>query len=415
MHSGQITRRRGVLLGAIAAALLGCGVETPSLSTHPGALSTDPIGLADATNQFGLDLMGKLSRETTENVLVSPFSAALALTMTGTGAEGQTRDAILSTLHQDGRDPLALAGAYGRLLSGLRDADPTIELDIANSIWHRTELAVRQDFIEENRSTLEAEVSALDFARPDASAIINQWVAKKTHNKINQIVDNPMDPSKYMLLINALYFKGDWSSRFARGETVDGAFQSARGEELSVPMMRRKGMMAYGETRDYQAVSLPYGNGAFSFALILPADGVNLDAFLSSLTPESWRAIQEKLEPQSGILMLPRFTVQYDRSLADVLRAEGMGVAFTPQADFSGMVEDGGGLYIGDVKHKTFAEVNEEGTEAAAVTSVEMVRSMALVPQYTMNVNRPFLFAIQDNETHTLLFLGKVSRPAEAK
>ena len=410
MFDRQFTRCQGLLMGVVATGLLGCGAEQRLLESMPGALSDDRAALADATNRFGLDLMTQLTRGSDENVLVSPFSAALALTMAGSGAEGQTQKAILTTLHLGDRDPLSVASAYGKMLTALRDADSTVELAIANSIWHRTDLAVRKDFIEENRAVLEAEVTALDFARPDAGSVINQWVAEKTRNKINQIVEDRIDPSKAMLLINALYFKGDWTNRFSQTQTEEQSFQAARGKEVTVQMMRRKGLLPYLETRDFQAVSLPYGNGAFSFTLVLPAERVSLDAFLSTLTPEVWRGWQEQIAPRSGILMMPRFTMQYNRSLTDVLRAAGMGIAFTPEADFSGMVQDGG-LYIGDVKHKTFAAVNEEGTEAAAVTSVEMIRSMALVPQFTMAVNRPFLFVIQETATHTMLFVGKVTQP----
>ena len=370
--------------------------------------------LVSANTSFGFKLFAEVAKQDAgKNVFISPASVGLALAMTYNGAAGGTKLAMERALEIQGMNHTELNNAYGQLRRDLESADPKVELRIANSLWAKKGAAFNPDFIQRDKQFYGAEVTALDFGDPGAPATINAWVADKTKGKINHIVDQ-IDAQSILFLINAIYFKGKWSIEFDKAKTKEDAFTTGASQQKRVPMMHQSGKYNYYEGKNFQAVSLPYGDGRASMYIFLPAQGLRLDEFQKDLSAANWESWMKQFVQTDGSIAVPRFKVEYEVGLNDALTALGMGIAFDAyRADFSGIVQGSGRAYISRVKHKTFAEVNEEGTEAAAVTSVEMRVTSARPPQKTfqMIVDRPFFCAIRDNKTGTLLFVGSITDP----
>ena len=364
----------------------------------------DVSSVASANTRFGFKLLQDLrEREAGGNIFISPLSISIALTMTYNGAVGETERAMAEVLEIDGLDLDTINNANASLRTNLENPDPKVEVSIANSIWSRQGVDFNDDFLERNRTFFGAEIASLDFSSPQATKIINEWVDTNTNGKIEKIVDR-INPQTLLFLINAIYFKGSWQDEFDESMTRSGAFHLPNGGEKRVQMMRREGEYPYFRGENFEVTSLPYGDGRMSMYIFLPDRDTNLNKFLRDLNAENWEQWISQLQDRRQTMMLPRFKLEYEVSLNDTLEALGMGIAFGGGADFSGM---GPSLFISEVKHKTFVEVNEEGTEAAAVTAVVGVKS--LPPAF--RVDRPFFFAIYDTETETILFMGTVTEP----
>jgi len=315
-----------------------------------------------------------------------------------------------------------------------------VQLEIANSLWVRQGIPLAEDFVETNEMYYEAEVSALDFYDPAATKVINAWVKDKTHDKIESIIDR-LTAEDVLLLVNAVYFNGKWEHEFNEKVTADRDFHLSDGSAKRHPFMRRNAEYPYYRGEGFQAISLPYGNGRVSMLVFLPDRwegeefgvvddegeviaepgplpdfGQALAGFVEQLTPENWDRWLDSLRTIEGDIILPKFKHEYEQTLNDVLTELGMGDAFDPtKADFNGMLPAPIDMpfYISKVLHKTFVEVNEQGTEAAAVTSVQM--AMTAMPMeeetFTMTCDRPFFYAIRDDRTGTVLFMGAVTDP----
>ena len=378
--------------------------ETVSINTNVVAANT----------QFGFNLFNDIHKtEQNKNIFISPLSISIALAMTLNGASGETEQAITNTLHLQGLDSESINTGYAGLRQALQVADPKVILAIANSLWARQDVPFKQDFLQRNTQFFGAEVSTLDFTDPNTLPTINQWVNTNTNGKITKILDE-INSDMVLFLINAIYFKGTWQTAFDPSRTRDGTFHLATGDEKQIPMMTRTGDYAYHENYDakFQAISLPYGDGRMSMYIFLPYRESDINTFLEGLTPENWERWVSEFREQEIFVSIPKFKLEYEKTLNNPLHSLGMGIAFAPgDADFSRMADLetlGKNLYIGEVIHKAVVEVNEEGTEAAAVTSVG-VRATSLPPQFI--VDRPFFFAIRDNETKTVLFMGTVVDP----
>ncbi len=375
--------------------------------------------LVAANNRFGLKLFANLrDADAAGNVFISPASVAIALAMTHNGAGGETQQAMARALELNGLSLDEVNQSYAALLQTLATADPKVTLSIANSLWGRQDVAFRQDFLARVRLFYAAEVSALDFSDPATVDAINAWVNEKTNRKISRILDRISDDA-ILFLINAIYFKGAWVKAFDPQVTREQPFILLDGSRKQVPMMSRSGTFHYLRGEDFQAVSLPFGapdaESRFSMVVFLPDESSSLDALTARLTAEQWATWMGQFGPSEGFLAMPRYTLEYEAGLNNALSALGMSVAFDPQrADFSPMVDlRPENVFISNVMHKTFIEVNEEGAEAAAVTSVEMgVTSAREEPErFTMIVERPFLVAIRDDHSGALLFIGAIVAP----
>lgn len=380
--------------------------------TMGNAVAVDPRLLA-ANTKFGFRLYSELvKKDAGKNIFVSPTSVAIALAMTYNGAEGATRQAMERALELQGVSREEINQAYAQLKTMLENLDPKVQLQIANSLWARQGVSFTSDFIDRSKRSFAAEVRQLNFNSPSAPATINAWVSDKTKGKIDKIVDQ-INSDTVMFLINAIYFKGMWTKKFDAAETVEDAFTLASGAKKQQPMMNQRGKYSYFENDKLQAVSLPYGDKRVQMYVFLPKESSSLGEFHAALTADNWTQWMSQFKMTEGHIALPRFKVEYEASLLGALGALGMGPAFGRDADFSAMVKPPAKAFIGEVKHKAFAEVNEEGTEAAAVTSVEMRTTSLGPPQRTfeMLVNRPFFFAIRDNQTGSVLFMGSITEP----
>jgi serine protease inhibitor len=366
-----------------------------------------------ANTGFAFKLFAELTKSNIENVFISPTSVALALAMVYNGARGETARAINRTLERGEIGLDALNRANAALIESLHALDPHIVLAIANSLWAQQGVSFAPDFLKSNQEFYHAELATLDFGAANAVAAINDWVERNTAGKIETIIDQ-IDRSTVMFLINAIYFKGRWAKPFDPRRSREMPFTVSGGRQKQLPMMAQTGKFDYYAIQGFQAISLPYGAGRASMYIFLPEQRSSLRAFRRELTHKSWDTWLRHFRPAEGTIVLPRFKLAYEATLNDPLKALGMGIAFDQRrADFSGMIADGKpSANIDQVKHKTFVEVNEEGTEAAAVTSIGMIRTtMAPQRNFSMIVDRPFFCAIRDSQTGALLFMGAITDP----
>ncbi|TVP56680.1 MAG: serpin family protein [Nodularia sp. (in: Bacteria)] len=428
-----LQRRYGVSLGrryVLAAAsvvlfgVLGCSQvsgNTNTLTKSDQPYSETPLPkkslisdtkLVDSNNKFGFKLFSEILKNNSseDNIFVSPSSVAIALSMAYNGASGSTQQAMAKTLELQGMSLPEINSAYSTLKELLENPDPQVQLTIANSLWANKEASLQPSFIKSTQDFYKAKVTNLDFQDAASANTINQWVEDSTSGKINKIVEK-IDPDQVLFLINAIYFKGQWSNQFDKSQTAEHPFNLISGEQKQHPMMSQTGEYRYYENDQFQVVSLPYGeDGKVSFYIFLPKEESNLQTFYQNLNFANWEKWISQLRNRDGFIRLPRFKTDYDVTLNDALKALGMAEAFSNQANFSGMGEN---LKISEVKHKTFVEVNEEGTEAAAATSVGIVpTSLRQKPEpFRMIVDRPFFSAIRDNQTGSILFMGSITDP----
>ncbi len=291
-------------------------------------------------------------------------------------------------------------------------------LNIANSLWMREGKEFDPDFVERNMNYYNAAARELDFNEQGAVDTINSWVQERTDGQIEEIVEYPIDPLTMLFLVNAVYFQGDWSEPFDAEETREDIFHAPEEEIEDVPFMNQSGDFDYLEKEDeFQAVRLPYGEEErLAMYVFLPSNQSSLSELLGSLDATQWDKWQEQFQNVEGNLALPKFTLEYEKTLNEILENMGMEVAFNAdRADFYDMLarDEGQRLFISEVKHKAFIEVDEKGTEAGAATSVEMTLESVPVDEFQMNVNRPFYFHIHDRETNEVLFNGTLVDPTE--
>jgi len=407
--------KHSTLLWAAAAGALaaGCGdAAGPQITSLPRELSLAESKLIAADNAFAFKLFREVATQEPDdaNVFISPLSVGMALGMAYNGAAGTTRDAMQSALELQGMSLAEVNEAYQSLIALLQGLDPTVDFLLANSVWYRQEITVAAAFLDNMERYFGAEIRSMDFSAPDAAGIINGWVRDNTRGRITEIVTAPIDPLTVMFLINAVYFKGSWTYRFDPDRTHAAPFTRIDGTQRSVPLM------SHGEEvpvrvhwgSGFSVVDLPYGGGAYAMTIVLPESPGDVVPLARTLTQNEWDAWIAAMDSTSLWVSLPKWTLEQEYTLNEVLKALGMAVAFEPlDADFSNMIPDYE-AFISRVKHKTFIQVDEEGTEAAAVTSVEVGVTSA-PPSIT--VDRPFLFAIRERLSGTILFIGKMADP----
>lgn len=373
------------------------------LTAHESALARD-------SNEFGWRLVQRMAlEEGQKNSFISPLSVTLALAMAYNGAGGETEQAMRTTLGFPDLSREELNAALSGLSSLLMGLDPSVQFRIANAIWYRQGLQVKPDFIERNRLAYNATIAPLDFNSPQAPSIINDWASNKTNGRIPRVIDT-IDPDLMMLLLNAIYFKGDWTTEFDPSETRPDRFFLADSSQASCQMMQLTDNLPYFENELFQAVDLPYGDGQFAMALFLPR--TTLEDLTSRLDNVAWDEWHSRFSRQRGTLQLPKFKLAGDVTMNNALKAMGMAVAFDDhRADFSG-ISTMMPLFISYVKHSSFVQVDEEGTEAAAVTVVGVgTTSIGGPGGFFMRIDRPFLVVIHDHHSRTALFVGRIYQP----
>ncbi len=365
--------------------------------------------ILQADRQFAFELFKEVeSLSDAENLMISPLSTSYALGMTLNGARGTTKEAFRQVLHFEDLSDQEVNESYQDLMAQLVTLDEKVQFSIANSIWYRLGYNVLEDFISLNREYFDAAVEELDFSDPGAVDIINGWIEEKTRDKIQDMLDYiPGDAVMY--LINAIYFNATWKYQFDPEETFEDDFTLEGGGLHRCDFMQVEGSFHYTSQEKFTAVELPYGDSAFSMVVLLPKAGVSTTDLLEELDAESWDSWLNAAYPANVLIQLPRFKYEFKSLLNDPLTNLGLGIAFTESADFSN-ITPGGGIYISRVIHQTFIDVNEEGTEAAAATIVEMIETSA--PQVLQfRADKPFLYVIKENSTGAFLFMGKVGKP----
>ena len=401
-----------LLITALIVLASGCNLNDP-VDTPGIEVSEKSAKLIDANNQFGFDLFQKVYayEEEAENIMISPLSVALALAMTYNGAETTTKEAMEKTLRLQGLTKEEINLSYQTLVNGLKSVDPKVLLEIANAIYYRNQgFDVETSFVTANRTFYNAEVSALDFGSPAALDIINGWVYDKTRGLIPTIIQE-ISPSHVMFLLNAIYFKGTWTKEFNPKSTVKHPFTVLPGKTVEADYMHRTDTLDYARNELFSAIRLPYGKENYNMYVFLPEPDKKLEDLLTQLNKQNWENWMKLFKKTQTVdIMLPKFKFPYEIKLNDVLSDMGMGIAFGPQADFAG-INRGGGLNIDYVKHKSFIEVNEEGTEAAAVTIVVIDRTSVGPSKTYFHVNKPFMFAITEKTTGAIMFMGTVKQP----
>jgi serpin B len=416
-HAPAAAFFRGLAAATLAISACGdaTGPQDPAgpITELPRPLSAAESSVIGASNDFGLDLFaGVVTADERPNVVLSPLSASMALGMTLNGADGATFDAMRGALGFGDLTQDEINASYRDLIDLLTDLDPAVAFGIANAIWANQDYAFHQAFFDAVAEAFDARAESRDFADPATLAAINDWVDEGTGGLIDRILD-ALDPEQVMLLVNAIHFDGAWTTEFDPEDTRTRAFRRPDGSTVDVEMMSMSGVeLRLGGGPGYQAVELPYGGEAYAMVVVVPSGpelgGPSARDFAAGLDRAGWDALIGSLTPQElDGLEIPKLRLSYDGYLNDALKSLGMEVAFNPGADFTRLSPAGNQMCIDFVRQKTFVEVDERGTRAAAVTAV----GVGAVSFTGLIADRPFVFAIRERLSGTILFVGLVEDP----
>ncbi|MGC8866182.1 MAG: serpin family protein [Bacteroidales bacterium] len=361
----------------------------------------------NAGNEFSIRLFKETALSENGNMMISPYSASAALTMLLNGCKENTLEQISQILGFQNLTQTQINEVYNQLTTQLLAADPEIKLAIANAAFYHQQFSVKPPFINTLKNDFGANVQALDFRSQEALRTINQWASDHTFEKIPKVLDE-ISPDAVMFILNALYFKGQWTYKFDKDKTAPGLFTLENGSPKEVLFMHGEFPVKTLAGENYRALEMSYGRGNFVMDIIIPEN--SMTAFLQSFSPEVWNEVStgfDEIQAAQNMVMVPRFSFSYEKILNDPLQALGMVDAFNPAlANLSGISDEN--IFVSFVKQNTFIDVNEEGTEAAAVTTIGI--ELTSVPDF-FAVDRPFIFAIREQTTNTLLFMGRVMEP----
>jgi serine protease inhibitor len=387
--------------------------SSPSTTAPPAVMQAqqdntpvDPA-IVTADNAFGLNLFQNLYAGAPGNVAIAPISVAMALQIVYDGAGGATQQGMAQTLQLGSLSAQDLNNDNAALQGSLLNPDPDVNLTIANSLWmHLQTNPLPAAFTQMDETYYGATVGDL----AGAPANVNNWVSTETDGLITSILPNANYAAVVAVIANVIYFKGQWTTGFDPSQTAPAPFTLTDGTQVSVPMMHQSASYGYLQGANFQAVRVPYGAGRFSMLVVMPDAGTSLDSFVASLTPDMLSGWVAQLQTGMGNLSLPKFTATFAASLVQPLTTLGMQAAFCtdPAASFPGL----GPVCIQDVEHKTVVEVDESGTVAAGATTVTVTPTAVEVPLFTLTVDHSFLYAIRDDKTGELLFIGTMTNPS---
>jgi serine protease inhibitor len=369
---------------------------------------------ASANIGFGFKLLKEIVKEQpARNVFISPYGASTVLQMACNGAGGQTKSEMQRVLETAGSAPEAVNRANQDFYRALNGKDTNIILNIANALWYQKGAQAKPAFITSCQQFFGATVDALDFATPRSVEIINAWASDKTHGRITRIADGMISDVTELFLANAVYFKGKWEEPFEPKTTKERVFHLRGGQQKKLSMMEQARKFDYRRGTGYQSVRLAYQGWSLGMYVFLPDPGSSPEKLVSIMNGDNWQRITKPgFNRREGTLVLPKFKLEYDVELNRPLISLGIRTAFSDKADFSGISDRN--LFISKARQKTLVEVNEEGTEAAAVTGMTIDSGIEMNPPqpFEMIVDRPFLFLIEDQETGTILFVGVMFDPS---
>lgn len=390
--------------------LSGCSKENSTTPRDP-----KPVNLTEKnrqvitlSNAFGINLFRETAQASPGNLMLSPLSATSALSMLINGCEAETYNQIRDMIGYQDLSIEEINETYQSLSKQLLNLDPEINLALANAVWYRQGFEVKSPFLERLQNAYDARTAALDFSSPSAITTINGWASDNTNGKIDKVLEE-IDPDAVMFLMNALYFKGTWTYKFDKSQTGPVAFKPENGSAVDVEMMKGNFPFKTFSNNSCTAIEMNYGRQNFAMDIIIPNG--TLSDYISGFTEESWQTVTAGLDaitsPEKLEITIPKFKFEYEKYLNDELKALGMTDAFNPVlANLSGISD--ADIYVSFVKQNTFVDMNEEGTEAAAVTTIGIVETSMPMP---VVVDKPFIFAIRERQSNTLLFIGKVELP----
>lgn len=402
-----------ILVAIISISLIGCEKFSNKDNEQVSAKEVDKE-VVEGNNKFAFNVFKEISKaESNKNVFISPLSISIALTMTYNGARENTKTEMNKVLGYEGMDDDKINNDYKILHSYLENLDKNIKLNISNSIWIREGEDINKEFININKDIFGAKVDNLDFTKPSSVDKINDWIEKSTDKMIKDMLKGPIDGNVVMYLINAIYFKGQWQDPFDKNNNITEEFTNSKGEKSKVDFMRKianSDKTFYGEKDDFQAIKMPYDSGKVSMYAVLPKEGLDIDSFINTLDMDKWNSIKRSIgkDKEAVNVSFPKFQIEYGaKELKEPLVSLGMKDIFSDAANLSGIRE---GIYVSSVLHQGKIEVNENGSEAAAVTIVEVREtSMPIIDETKEFIaNRPFIFILEDEESGTILFMGKL-------
>jgi serine protease inhibitor len=369
--------------------------------------------LIESDNEFGLEIFQKIRKESdSENIMISPLSISVAFAMAYNGADKDTKTEMEKAMKLNGLTTEQINSSYKMLINALQSLDEKVVFEIANAIFYADGFSVKPDFLNINKTVYNAEVEKLNFNSSAAVDKINDWVANKTNDKITKIIES-LSPDDRMVLLNAIYFNGIWKNKFDEKGTHLLNFTKTNGSNMEVPMMKKEEKLDYSANSLFNAIKMPYGKGQYNMIVMLPVTGKNSQDVIDALSANNWNNWMKSFETKDPVVVtMPRFKFAFETKLNSVLAEMGMVKAFQPNiADFSKISNED--LYISSAIHKSFIDVNENGTEAAAVTSITFTTTSAgnEPPKTYFTVNKPFVFAITEKDTDAILFIGEVNHP----
>ena len=411
---------RNKTLRTILVSLIAIPLLFMSCSKTPEDLPKDPVpidlnatqtALVESGNTFAFDIFRLIleNSDESQNIIISPLSISCALSMTVNGADGATRDAILNALRVNGITPEEINAPYKDLTEVLLSVDKRVIMSIANSVWTENDFAVKKSFTDILSNYYNAEAKSFDINDVTAPEKINEWISDKTNGLIKEMVDK-LNDNTVMLLINAIYFKGKWKLQFDPDDTSEKPFFKPSGNQSDVQMMKQTEDFSVYDGDGFMLAEFPYGQGNFVMDIILPDTKSGTGGIIPSLTGGAFAGWVNQLGEREVNVSIPRFKYGYKKKLKEILTDMGMGIAFTDAADFTNIAETPP-LLINDVTHQAFIETNEEGTEAAAATIVDIGVTSMPPPPLEFNADHSFLYIIREIETNSVIFMGRVADP----
>lgn len=389
-----------------------CDCDIPELRE----ISAVEESIIESSNDFSFNIFSRINQTAPDkNLFISPLSISTALSMTANGAAGETKSGIKSTLHQGDLTDEEINTAYRDLAEFLTNLDPKVIMKLANSNWYKDDYQIKEQFKTILMEYYDAEVKATDFSNPETYKTVNEWIESKTEGKIEDML-GPLPSNTVMLLINAIYLKAMWQYEFDKEMTEQRDFHLKSGNTVKTDIMFSDGVKVNLYTDgEVTFVEIPYGNGQFTFTILMPEIPSQLDELISKLNAVRFNEYLENADTTTAELYLPKFKVEYDLSLKPVLSEMGMASSFV-KGDFSNLFDETLDLKIDDVLHKAFIELDEEGTEAAAATVVIIVETSAGGggSKPVVKIDKPFAFCIREKHTNTILFAGKLLDPTKA-
>ena len=409
----KILRPGAALLTALSLIFVSCSKTEDNVVTDPVPINITEgqTSLIESGNEFAFDIFERivLNADNEVNVMISPLSISYALSMTVNGAVGETKDAILEALRLSNLSPDDLNRSYRDLTEDLMKVDRKVIMEIGNSVWTEDDFDVKQSFIDILSEYYKAESESFDIEDPSAPDKINDWIEDKTNGLIKEMVQSLPD-NTVMLLINAIYFKGQWRMQFDKNATSDMPFYRSGGGAVNVPIMKQKEDFRVFQGDGFKVAEFPYGQGNFVMDVILPDEADGLQEIMSRLNGSSFSSWINAMTVNELQVYFPRFKYGFRLTLKEILTDMGMGIAFTDAADFSDISEQYD-LLINEVTHQSFIETNEEGTEAAAATVVE-VGTTSMPMTMVFNMDHPFIYIIRETTTNSIIFMGRVADPS---